>query len=49
VFWFTEAFNGLLDGDTSGFFLSAGILALFALLGFLVFAVRFATREHSTG
>jgi ABC-2 type transport system permease protein len=49
VFWFTEAFNGLLDGDTSGFFLSAGILALFALLGFLVSAVRFATREHSTG
>jgi ABC-2 type transport system permease protein len=49
VFWFSEAFNGLLDGDTSNFFVSAGILALFALLGFLVAAVRFASREHSAG
>jgi ABC-2 type transport system permease protein len=49
VFWFMEAFNGLLDGDTSGSLLSAAVLALFALLGFLVAAVRFASRERSVG
>jgi ABC-2 type transport system permease protein len=49
VFWFMEALNGLLDGDTSGFFLSAAILTLFALLGFLIAAVRFASRERSVG
>jgi ABC-2 type transport system permease protein len=47
MFWFMEAFNGLLDGDTSGFFLSAIVLLLFALLGFLISAVRFASREPS--
>jgi ABC-2 type transport system permease protein len=49
VFWFMEAFNGLLYGDMSGSLLSAAVLALFALLGFLIAAVRFASRERSVG
>jgi ABC-2 type transport system permease protein len=49
VFWFMEAFNGLLDGDTGGVPASVGILALFALLGFLVAGVRFASREQAVG
>jgi ABC-2 type transport system permease protein len=47
VFWFTDAFNAALVGDTGRLFVSAGVLVLFALLGFLIAGVRFASRENA--
>jgi ABC-2 type transport system permease protein len=47
AFWFVGAFDGILANDTGSFLASAGVLSLFALLGFLVAAVRFASRSNS--
>jgi ABC-2 type transport system permease protein len=49
MFWFMKAVEGLRDGDGEAWLVSAAILALFALLCYLVAGVRFATRSRSTG
>jgi ABC-2 type transport system permease protein len=47
MFWFMEGLEGIRVADGGTILLSASILALFALLGFLIAGVRFASRPSS--
>jgi ABC-2 type transport system permease protein len=48
AFWFMDALESLYAGDTTGWLVSAGILALFSLLCFLIASVTFAGRQAPT-
>jgi ABC-2 type transport system permease protein len=48
AFWFMNALESLYAGDTTGWLVSAGILALFSLLCFLIAGVTFAGKQAPT-